>query len=217
MRKIEFNTRRPYADNGQIIRAAQLTNGRIVFADMARGIDGILPADTEFTQTDIMRAYDNGNYDWSAESKQLRDCGCVQDEQPAEIKPLWAEVNPSPLVSNAAREAIGNRLNAALVAHTLGDIRSIYETLLGVIYDLQNDCLAVADATCSLDNAKEMLGNALDRHGITRPVLSLITLVCEECDQPLSACNCQFLDEDDHSTEHVLGGEYIALPGEGCE
>lgn len=73
METFTFNTGRPYTAQGQIIRAAQLENGRIIFADMSRGIDGILPEGTELSQSSIMRAYDAGCYQWAREANQLRD------------------------------------------------------------------------------------------------------------------------------------------------
>ncbi len=59
---IEFNTRRPYAENGQIIRAA-IVDGVVVFQDCARGITGKL-SHGNLSQHAIMNSYDAGEYVW---------------------------------------------------------------------------------------------------------------------------------------------------------
>lgn len=60
MNKISFNTRRMYTSNGQEIDAIQLDNGRVLFVDHSRGIDGLL--ECELNQAAVMREYDSGHY-----------------------------------------------------------------------------------------------------------------------------------------------------------
>jgi hypothetical protein len=59
---LKFNTGREYTKNGQRIAATQLENGEIVLLDIDRHIDVMLPAGVEFTQADIMWAYDLNMY-----------------------------------------------------------------------------------------------------------------------------------------------------------
>lgn len=59
MKTIQFNTGREYSDQGQRIIATQLEGGQIVVLDLDRHIDLMLPATVEFTQADIMQAYDH--------------------------------------------------------------------------------------------------------------------------------------------------------------
>jgi hypothetical protein len=56
---ITFKTGRDYTEHGQRIAAAKLESGHIVMLDIDRHIDYILPAQIDFNQRDIMRAYDN--------------------------------------------------------------------------------------------------------------------------------------------------------------
>jgi hypothetical protein len=58
---MKFNTGRQYDKNGQIIQATELTNGRVHFVDLSRGISGVVCCD--FTERDIVRAYDASDYD----------------------------------------------------------------------------------------------------------------------------------------------------------
>ena len=60
MQTIQFNTGREYTEHGQRIIATQLDDGQIVVLDLDRHIDLMLPATVEFTQADIMQAYDHG-------------------------------------------------------------------------------------------------------------------------------------------------------------
>lgn len=62
MEILKFNTGREYTKNGQRIAATRLDNGHIVLFDVDRQIDVMLPAGVEFTQTDIMWAYDLNMY-----------------------------------------------------------------------------------------------------------------------------------------------------------
>ena len=59
MKTLAFKTGRDYTEHGQRIAATQLESGHIVMVDIDRGIDYILPAQVDFTQRDIMRAYDD--------------------------------------------------------------------------------------------------------------------------------------------------------------
>lgn len=59
MKTLAFKTGRDYTEHGQRIAATQLNSGHIVMLDIDRHIDYILPAQIEFTQRDIMWAYDN--------------------------------------------------------------------------------------------------------------------------------------------------------------
>ena len=62
MKTLAFNTGRTYTENGQRIAATQLESGHIVILDIDRHIDVIFPVGVEFTQTDIMWAYDRNMY-----------------------------------------------------------------------------------------------------------------------------------------------------------
>jgi hypothetical protein len=62
MEILKFNTGREYTANGQRIAATQLEGGQIVLLDIDRHIDVMLPAGVEFTQADIMLAYDRNWY-----------------------------------------------------------------------------------------------------------------------------------------------------------
>lgn len=58
MEIIKFNTGRDYTEHGQRIIATQLEGGQIVLLDLDRHIDVMLPAGVEFTQANILWAYD---------------------------------------------------------------------------------------------------------------------------------------------------------------
>jgi hypothetical protein len=62
METITFNTGRMYGQHGQRIAATQLKTGQIIFVDIDRHIDAMLPANVEFTQADIMCFYDISCY-----------------------------------------------------------------------------------------------------------------------------------------------------------
>jgi hypothetical protein len=62
MKTLTFNTGREYTQHGQRIAATQLESGHIILADIDRHIDVMLPAQVEFTQADIMWAYDLNMY-----------------------------------------------------------------------------------------------------------------------------------------------------------
>ncbi len=62
MKIITFNSGRTYTECGQRIAATQLESGHIVMVDIDRHIDVMLPAQVEFTQADIMWAYDLSMY-----------------------------------------------------------------------------------------------------------------------------------------------------------
>ena len=65
MQTIHFNTGRQYSANGQRIAAALLDNGSIIFVDIDRGLEYIIPAGAaRFNQSSIMAAYDRGGLDW---------------------------------------------------------------------------------------------------------------------------------------------------------
>ena len=57
---MRFNTNRTYDENGQIIYATNLNDGRVHFVDVTRCLDGVVFC--EFNERDIMRAYDAGDY-----------------------------------------------------------------------------------------------------------------------------------------------------------
>lgn len=59
MQTLSFNTKRDYTEFGQRIAAARLESGEIIMLDVDRHIDMLLPAQIEFTQSDIMWAYDH--------------------------------------------------------------------------------------------------------------------------------------------------------------
>jgi hypothetical protein len=60
MQTIKFNTGREYTEHGQRIIATQLEGGNIVLLDLDRHIDVMLPVGVDFTQAEIMQAYDHG-------------------------------------------------------------------------------------------------------------------------------------------------------------
>lgn len=62
MKTLTFNTGREYTKNGQRIAATQLESGHVVILDIDRHIDVIFPVGVEFTQADIMWAYDRNMY-----------------------------------------------------------------------------------------------------------------------------------------------------------
>ena len=62
MQTLGFNTGRTYTECGQRIAATQLESGHIIMVDIDRHIDVMLPAQVEFTQADIMWAYDLNMY-----------------------------------------------------------------------------------------------------------------------------------------------------------
>ena len=62
MNILKFNTGREYTKNGQRIAATQLEGGEIVMLDIDRHIDVMFPASVEFSQPDIMWAYDRNMY-----------------------------------------------------------------------------------------------------------------------------------------------------------
>jgi hypothetical protein len=62
MKTLAFNTNREYTQHGQRIAATQLESGHIILADIDRHLDVMLPVGVEFTQADIMWAYDLNMY-----------------------------------------------------------------------------------------------------------------------------------------------------------
>jgi hypothetical protein len=66
MKTLTFNTGRAYTENGQRIAAAQLESGHVILVDIDRQLDIMLPDSVEFTQRDIMRAYDSSNYTYAS-------------------------------------------------------------------------------------------------------------------------------------------------------
>jgi hypothetical protein len=62
MKIIAFNTGREYTQHGQRIAATQLDSGHVVILDIDRHIDVVFPVGVEFTQADIMWAYDRNMY-----------------------------------------------------------------------------------------------------------------------------------------------------------
>lgn len=65
MQTLHFNTGRQYSVNGQRIAAALLDGGAIIFVDIDRGLEYIIPAGAAaFNQAGIMAAYDGGGLEW---------------------------------------------------------------------------------------------------------------------------------------------------------
>jgi hypothetical protein len=60
MNSVKFNTGRTYTLEGQIIIARQIEDGRVLFVDLARGVDGVTLLKCQLTQKDIMSNYDAG-------------------------------------------------------------------------------------------------------------------------------------------------------------
>jgi hypothetical protein len=59
---LAFNTGRQYSENGQRIAAGLLDDGDILFVDIDRGLEYVIPAGAvSFTQAAIMAAYDKGD------------------------------------------------------------------------------------------------------------------------------------------------------------
>jgi hypothetical protein len=67
MQTLTFNTGRTYTECGQRIAATQLESGHIILVDVDRHLDVMLPAQVEFTQSDIMWAYDLSMYVFPSE------------------------------------------------------------------------------------------------------------------------------------------------------
>lgn len=62
---LAFNTGRQYSKNGQRIAAGLLNDGSILFADIDRGLEYLIPAGSaSFDQNSILAAYDNGAIEW---------------------------------------------------------------------------------------------------------------------------------------------------------
>lgn len=62
---LAFNTGRQYSDNGQRIAAGLLENGNILFVDIDRGLEYLIPAGAAaFNQNSILAAYDGGGLEW---------------------------------------------------------------------------------------------------------------------------------------------------------
>jgi hypothetical protein len=60
---IAFQTGRHYTDKGQRIAATRLDNGRALFIDIDRGIDGVTTDnDDNLTKHRVMTCYDYGHY-----------------------------------------------------------------------------------------------------------------------------------------------------------
>ena len=63
---LAFNTGRQYSEAGQRVAAAQLDDGSILFVDIDRGLEYLIPAGAaRFTQSSIMGAYDRGGLEWA--------------------------------------------------------------------------------------------------------------------------------------------------------
>lgn len=80
----EWNTGRLYAENGQLMIAREIDRRRIAFADLSRGIDGVIhhaglgafDGDERELQSRVMTAYDGMIYTHPRdddESQALRD------------------------------------------------------------------------------------------------------------------------------------------------
>jgi hypothetical protein len=62
---LAFNTGRQYSAAGQRIAAGLLDDGDILFVDIDRGLEYLIPASvSNFTQAAIMAAYDGGAVEW---------------------------------------------------------------------------------------------------------------------------------------------------------
>lgn len=60
-----FNTGRQYSTAGQRIAAGLLNDGSILFVDIDRGLEYLLPAGSAlFDQNSILAAYDAGAVEW---------------------------------------------------------------------------------------------------------------------------------------------------------
>jgi len=65
MQTLHFNSGRQYSANGQRIAAALLDDGSIIFVDIDRGLEYLIPAGgARFNQSSIMAAYDRGGLEW---------------------------------------------------------------------------------------------------------------------------------------------------------
>jgi hypothetical protein len=74
---IQFNTRRKYTTEGQVISATLHDDGVVTFMDHSRSIDGqynsIFPE--EFGSAEVLHMYDTGAY---TSSKRSRDDGMMR-------------------------------------------------------------------------------------------------------------------------------------------
>ena len=62
---LAFNTGRQYSSAGQRIAAGLLNDGGILFVDIDRGLEYLIPAGVaNFTQAAIMAAYDGNAVEW---------------------------------------------------------------------------------------------------------------------------------------------------------
>jgi len=73
---ITFNTGRQYSDHGQRIACTRLPDGRVMFADVDRNIDGITLAPAgayadSCLHDFVMREYDHGRYEWGTPAGAL--------------------------------------------------------------------------------------------------------------------------------------------------
>jgi hypothetical protein len=68
---IQFNTRRLYSAEGQVITATLHDDGVVTFMDHSRMIDGefLLGDVAAFSQQVVLRRYDHGQYGASARSR----------------------------------------------------------------------------------------------------------------------------------------------------
>jgi hypothetical protein len=71
---LAFNTGRQYSDAGQRIAAGLLDDGGILFVDIDRGLEYLIPAGAaRFTQSSIMGAYDRGGLEWVNNHALIQD------------------------------------------------------------------------------------------------------------------------------------------------
>jgi len=64
MKVVAWNTGRFYAEKGQRIAAMQLDDGRVMFADVDRGLEYITAKPCDLTQSAVMACYDYNQTDY---------------------------------------------------------------------------------------------------------------------------------------------------------
>ncbi len=92
MKIYEYNTGRPYADDGQVIRFCEIDRRRIAFADLSRRIEGVIvhtglgafAGDEYHIRDRMLTAYDHGIYRYPDASEHDAILALIEGE-PAHV------------------------------------------------------------------------------------------------------------------------------------